>query len=139
MPTRPGSSASRGCWVASRRWGLAVVGLCFGPAGPVVKLGRMAGRFAKPRSDETETQNGVTLPSYRGDIVNGIAFTAEARKPDPARMLEVYNQSASTLNLLRAFAQGGYADLHEVHRWNLDFVERSLQGERYRDLSNRID
>jgi 3-deoxy-7-phosphoheptulonate synthase len=117
---------------------IAIV-LTFGGGTPVVKIGRMAGQFAKPRSDETETQNGVSLPSYRGDIVNGLEFTAEARKPDPARMIDVYNQSAATLNLLRAFAQGGYADLHEVHRWNLDFVERSLQGERYRDLSNRID
>jgi len=117
---------------------IAIV-LTFGGSTPVVKIGRMAGQFAKPRSDDHETQNGVSLPSYRGDIVNGIEFTAEARRPDPSRMIDVYNQSASTLNLLRAFAQGGYADLHEVHRWNLDFVERSLQGERYRDLSNRID
>jgi 3-deoxy-7-phosphoheptulonate synthase len=116
---------------------IAVV-LTFGGSTPVVKIGRMAGQFAKPRSDDMETKNGVSLPSYRGDIVNGLEFEAEARKPDPARMIEVYNQSAATLNLLRAFAQGGYADLHEVHRWNLDFVERSLQGERYRDLSNRI-
>jgi 3-deoxy-7-phosphoheptulonate synthase len=113
--------------------------LTFGGGTPVVKVSRMAGQFAKPRSDDTETKNGVTLPSYRGDIVNGLEFDAAARKPDPARMIDVYNQSAATLNLLRAFAQGGYADLHEVHRWNLDFVERSLQGERYRDLSNRID
>ncbi|MGE3624508.1 MAG: class II 3-deoxy-7-phosphoheptulonate synthase [Bdellovibrionales bacterium] len=117
---------------------IAIV-LTFGGRTPVVKIGRMAGQFAKPRSDDNETKNGVTLPSYRGDIINGLAFDAESRKPDPARMVEVYNQSAATLNLLRAFAQGGYADLHEVHRWNLDFVERSLQGERYRDLSNRID
>lgn len=117
---------------------MAIV-LTFGGGTPVVKVGRMAGQFAKPRSDESETRDGVTLPSYRGDSVNGIEFTPEARRPDPARMIEIYNQSASTLNLLRAFAQGGYADLHEVHRWNLDFVERSLQGERYRDLSNRID
>jgi len=116
---------------------MAVV-LTFGGSTPVVKIGRMAGQFAKPRSEDTETRNGVTLPSYRGDIINGMDFTSEVRKPDPARMIEVYNQSASTLNLLRAFAQGGYADLHEVHRWNLDFVERSLQGERYRDLSRRI-
>lgn len=117
---------------------IAIV-LTFGGRTPVVKIGRMAGQFAKPRSDDMETKDGVSLPSYRGDIVNGLEFEAEARKPDPARMIEVYNQSAATLNLLRAFAQGGYADLHEVHRWNLDFVERSLQGERYRDLSNRID
>ena len=117
---------------------MAVV-LTFGGATPVVKVGRIAGQFAKPRSDEKETRNGVTLPSYRGDIINGIEFTPEARKHDPERMIQVYNQSASTLNLLRAFAQGGYADLHEVHRWNLDSVERSLQGERYQDLAARID
>jgi len=116
---------------------IAVV-LTFGGGTPVVKIGRMAGQFAKPRSDDTETRNGVTLPSYRGDIVNGLDFTPEARKPDPERMIQVYNQSASTLNLLRAFAQGGYADLHEVNRWNLESVDRSLQGERYRTLANRI-
>ena len=116
---------------------MAVV-LTFGGGTPVVKLGRMAGQFAKPRSDNDETRDGVTLPSYRGDIINGLDFTPAARRPDPARMLQVYNQSAATLNLLRAFAQGGYADLHQVHRWNLGFVERSPQGERYRDLANRI-
>lgn len=112
--------------------------LTFGAGIPVVKIGRMAGQFAKPRSDDFETRNGVKLPSYRGDIVNGIDFTLEAREPDAERMIQVYNQSASTLNLLRAFAQGGYADLNQVHRWNLDFVERSLQGERYRELSHHI-
>jgi 3-deoxy-7-phosphoheptulonate synthase len=117
---------------------MAVV-LTFGGATPVVKVGRIAGQFAKPRSDDKETRDGVSLPSYRGDIINGMDFTPEARKPDPDRMLQVYNQSASTLNLLRAFAQGGYADLHEVHRWNLDFVARSLQGERYQHLAERID
>jgi len=116
---------------------MAVI-LTFGGGTPVVKVGRMAGQFAKPRSDDKETRDGVTLPSYRGDSVNGIDFTPEARAPDPERMIQIYNQSAASLNLLRAFAQGGYADLHEVHRWNLDFVERSLQGERYRDLANRI-
>jgi 3-deoxy-7-phosphoheptulonate synthase len=116
---------------------MAIV-LTFGGGIPVVKVGRMAGQFAKPRSDDFETRDGVKLPSYRGDIVNGIEFTAEAREPDPERMIQVYNQSASTLNLLRAFAQGGYADLNQVHRWNLDFVERSLQGERYRELSAHI-
>jgi len=113
--------------------------LTFGASLPVVKMGRMAGQFAKPRSSDTETQNGVTLPSYRGDIVNGPEFTAEARIPDPARMEFGYFQSASTLNLLRAFASGGYADLHEVHRWNLGFVERSPLAERYQDLAHRID
>ncbi len=113
--------------------------LTFGASLPVVKMGRMAGQFAKPRSSDTETQGGVTLPSYRGDIVNGPEFTAEARTPDPARIEFGYFQSASTLNLLRAFASGGYADLHEVHRWNLDFVERSPLAGRYADLANRID
>ena len=117
---------------------MAVV-LTFGATLPVVKMGRMAGQFAKPRSSDNETQGDVTLPSYRGDIVNGPEFTAEARIPDPARMEFGYFQSASTLNLLRAFASGGYADLHEVHRWNLEFVERSPLAERYRDLAGRID
>ena len=116
---------------------MAVV-LTFGGSVPVVKLGRMAGQFAKPRSSDTETVGGVTLPSYRGDIINGPDFSAEARIPDPARMEFGYFQSAGTLNLLRAFASGGYADLHEVHRWNLDFVERSPLVDRYRDLSARI-
>jgi 3-deoxy-7-phosphoheptulonate synthase len=113
--------------------------LTFGGAVPVVKLGRMAGQFAKPRSSDTETIGDVSLPSYRGDIVNGPEFTAKARIPDPARMEFGYFQSAGTLNLLRAFASGGYADLHEVHRWNLDFVSRSPLAARYRDLSARID
>jgi 3-deoxy-7-phosphoheptulonate synthase len=113
--------------------------LTFGGAVPVVKLGRMAGQFAKPRSSDTETIDGVSLPSYRGDIVNGPDFSAAARIPDPTRMEFGYFQSAGTLNLLRAFASGGYADLHEVHRWNLDFVERSPLVERYRDLAKRID
>jgi 3-deoxy-7-phosphoheptulonate synthase len=113
--------------------------LTFGGAMPVVKLGRMAGQFAKPRSSDTETIGGVTLPSYRGDIVNGPEFSAEARIPDPTRMEFGYFQSAGTLNLLRAFASGGYADLHEVHRWNLEFVERSPLVDRYKDLAKRID
>ncbi|HUB48376.1 MAG TPA: 3-deoxy-7-phosphoheptulonate synthase class II [Acetobacteraceae bacterium] len=113
--------------------------LTFGASLPVVKIGRMAGQFAKPRTSDTETQGDVTLPSYRGDIINGPEFTADARIPDPARMEFGYFQSASTLNLLRAFASGGYADLHEVHRWNLGFVERSPLAERYRDLAVRID
>jgi 3-deoxy-7-phosphoheptulonate synthase len=117
---------------------MAVV-LTFGGAMPVVKLGRMAGQFAKPRSSDTETIGGVSLPSYRGDIVNGPDFSAEARIPDPNRMEFGYFQSAGTLNLLRAFASGGYADLHEVHRWNLDFVARSPLAARYRDLAARID
>jgi 3-deoxy-7-phosphoheptulonate synthase len=117
---------------------MAVV-LTFGARVPVIKLGRMAGQFAKPRSADMETIDGDTLPSYRGDIVNGPDFTAQARVPDPARMEFGYFQSAATLNLLRAFASGGYADLHEVHRWNLGFVERSPLAERYRDLADRID
>jgi len=117
---------------------MAVV-LTFGAGCPVVKLGRLAGQFAKPRSSETETQNGSTLPSYRGDIINGFDFDAASREPDPDRMVQAYNQSAATLNLLRAFAQGGYADLHKVHQWNLGFVERSPAGERYRDLADRLD
>ena len=117
---------------------MAVV-LTFGASVPVVKLGRMGGQFAKPRSADTETIGGETLPSYRGDIINGPEFTAEARIPDPARMETGYFQSAGTLNLLRAFASGGYADLHEVHRWNLGFVARSPLVERYQDLVERID
>ncbi len=117
---------------------MAVV-LTFGASVPVVKMGRMAGQYAKPRSSDTETQNGVSLPSYRGDIINGPEFTPEARIPDPARMELGYFQAAAKLNLLRAFASGGYADLHEVHRWNLGFVERSPLAARYRDLSARID
>ncbi len=117
---------------------MAVV-LTFGARLPVVKIGRMAGQFAKPRSSDTETQGDVTLPSYRGDIINRPEFTPEARIPDPAHMEFAYFQSASTLNLLRAFASGGYADLHEVHRWNLGFVERSPLAERYCDLAHRID
>ena len=117
---------------------MAVV-LTFGASVPVVKMGRMAGQYAKPRSSDTETIGGETLPSYRGDIVNGPDFTPEARIPDPARMETGYFQSAGTLNLLRAFASGGYADLHEVHRWNLGFVARSPLATRYRDLSGRID
>jgi 3-deoxy-7-phosphoheptulonate synthase len=117
---------------------MAVV-LTFGASLPVVKLGRMAGQFAKPRSSDTETVGDATLPSYRGDIVNGPDFTAEARTPDPGRMEFAYLQSAATLNLLRAFATGGYADLHEVHRWNLDFAARSPLAGRYEDLAQRID
>lgn len=113
--------------------------LTFGASLPVVKMGRMAGQFAKPRSSDNETQGGVTLPSYRGDIINGPEFTPAARIPDPGRMEFGYFQSASTLNLLRAFSSGGYADLHEVHRWNLDFAQRSPLAARYQDLAGRID
>jgi 3-deoxy-7-phosphoheptulonate synthase len=117
---------------------MAVV-LTFGASLPVIKMGRMAGQYAKPRSSDTETIGDETLPTYRGDIVNGPEFTPEARVPDPARMELGYFQSAGTLNLLRAFATGGYADLHEVHRWNLGFVARSPMEARYRDLAARID
>jgi len=117
---------------------MAVV-LTFGASLPVVKLGRMAGQYAKPRSSETETIGDETLLTYRGDIINGPEFEAALRTPDPARMEMGYFQSAGTLNLLRAFASGGYADLHQVHRWNLGFVERSPLVERYRDLAQRID
>ena len=104
---------------------------------PVVKVGRMAGQFAKPRSAATETISGVELPSYRGDIINDIAFTSEARSPDPKRMLQAYTQAAASLNLLRAFSTGGYADMHKVHAWTLGFTEHE-KAERYRDLANRI-
>jgi 3-deoxy-7-phosphoheptulonate synthase len=116
---------------------MAVV-LTFGSGCPVVKLGRLAGQFAKPRSSETETRDGKTLPSYRGDIINSLEFDEAARVPDPQRMVQAYSQSAATLNLLRAFAQGGYADLHRVHAWNQDFVADSPQGERYRELADRL-
>jgi 3-deoxy-7-phosphoheptulonate synthase len=116
---------------------MAVV-LTYGAACPVVKVGRMAGQFAKPRSGDDETIDGVTLPSYRGDMVNGMDFTSKARTPDPARLERVYNQAAATLNLLRAFAQGGYADLHKVHQWTLDFVSDSKFGEQYYDLASRL-
>jgi 3-deoxy-7-phosphoheptulonate synthase len=117
---------------------MAVV-LTFGGGLPVVKLGRMAGQFAKPRSSDTETQGAETLPSYRGDIINGSEFTPEARIPDPSRMEFAYLQSAATLNLLRAFATGGFADLHQVHGWNLGFVARSPLADRYADIAQRID
>ena len=117
---------------------MAVV-LTYGAGVPVVKVGRMAGQFAKPRSSNVEKVGDVELPSYRGDNVNGFEFTAAARLPDPERMVQAYNQSAATLNLLRAFAQGGYADLHEVNRWNLDFVRNSPASARYQDLAARLD
>ena len=106
---------------------------------PVVKIGRIAGQFAKPRSSDFEEKNGIKLPSYRGDIINDIEFSAKARTPDPTRMLKAYNQSAATMNLLRAFSRGGLADLNEVHRWNLDFIKDHPLGKRYEELSNRID
>jgi 3-deoxy-7-phosphoheptulonate synthase len=117
---------------------MAVV-MSFAGSSPVVKIGRMAGQFAKPRSSDLETKGDISLPSYRGDIINGNDFTEAARLPDPERMIQAYHQSASTLNLLRAFAQGGFADLHKVHRWNSGFIKKSPQGERYQALSNQID
>jgi 3-deoxy-7-phosphoheptulonate synthase len=117
---------------------MAVV-LSFGAGRPVVKVGRVAGQFAKPRSAPTETIDGITLPSYRGDIVNDLAFDAAARVPDPRRMLRAYDQAAATLNLLRAFVQGGFADLRRVHAWTLEFVTASPQGARYEQLAARID
>lgn len=116
---------------------MAVV-LTFASKLPVVKLGRMAGQFAKPRSANTEVVDGVELPSYRGDNVNDIAFTPEARIPDPQRMLRSYAQSAATLNLLRAFAQGGYANLHQAHRWTHDFMGRSPWARKYSEMADRI-
>jgi 3-deoxy-7-phosphoheptulonate synthase len=116
---------------------MAVV-LTFAGKKSVVKVGRIAGQFAKPRSAPTETIDGVTLPSYRGDNINGMEFTAEARTPDPQRLLQAYLQSAATLNLLRAFAQGGYASLDNIHRWMLGFVEASPTADRYRAMAARI-
>ncbi len=117
---------------------MAVV-LTYAASVPVVKVGRIAGQYAKPRSSDTETRQGVTLPAYRGDAVNGFAFTEEARTPDPQRLLDVYNASAATLNLTRAFVTGGYADLRQVHAWNTDFVRTSPVGERYERVGTEID
>ncbi|RUM61432.1 MAG: 3-deoxy-7-phosphoheptulonate synthase class II [Sulfurimonas sp.] len=116
---------------------MAVV-MTFAGGVPVVKVGRMGGQFAKPRSSDSETIGDVTLPSYRGDIINSVEFTEAARIPDPKRMIKAYNQSVATLNLVRAFASGGLADLHEVHQWNLDFASQGSMGEKYEDLSRRI-
>jgi len=115
---------------------MAVV-LTFGAKVPVIKVGRMAGQFAKPRSAAMEVAGGVELPSYRGDIINGFDFTPEARIPDPQRMLQAYTQAAASLNLVRAFSTGGFADIHRVHSWTLGFAEHD-KAERYRELSNRI-
>lgn len=117
---------------------MAVV-LTFAGSCPVVKIGRMAGQFAKPRSADFETVGGTQLPSYRGDIINDIQFAPQARAADPERLLAAYHQSAATLNLLRAFASGGLADLHQVHTWNLGFVEKSPLGEKYQHLADQID
>jgi len=117
---------------------MAVV-LTYAASLPVVKVGRIAGQYSKPRSSSTETRDGVTLPAYRGDAVNGFDFTPEARTPDPKRLLRMYQASASTLNLVRAFTTGGYADMRQVHAWNQDFVAGSPSGERYEVLAGEID
>jgi len=106
---------------------------------PVVKVGRLGGQFAKPRSSDTETFDGVTLNSYRGDIINGVDFTSEARVPDPERMIQAYNQASATHNLLRAFASGGMADLHQVHKWNLDFAHQGEVSKKYSNLAHDIE
>jgi 3-deoxy-7-phosphoheptulonate synthase len=115
------------------------IAMTFAAGCPVVKVGRMAGQFAKPRSAGEETIDGVTLPAYRGDIVNGIGFDEKSRVPDPERLLQAYHQATATLNLLRAFAQGGFADLHQVHQWNLDFIANAELTEKYGQLADRID
>jgi 3-deoxy-7-phosphoheptulonate synthase len=117
---------------------MAVV-LTYAASVPVVKIGRMAGQFAKPRSRPTESRDGLELPAYRGEAVNGFEFTPEARRPDPERLLHAYNSAAVTLNLCRAFANGGYADLRQVHAWNQDFVAQSPAGRRYDQLAGEID
>jgi 3-deoxy-7-phosphoheptulonate synthase len=117
---------------------MAVV-LTYGSGVPTVKIGRIAGQFAKPRSSPTETRDGVELPSFRGDMVNDFAFDAAARRPDPARLVQAYHQATSTLNLLRAFAKGGFADLSSVHAWNLEYVDASPEGRRYDALASEID
>ena len=117
---------------------MAVI-LTFSEKLPVIKVGRVAGQFAKPRSNDLETRDGQSLPAYRGDIINGFDFTPESRVPNPERMERAYFQSAATLNLLRAFAQGGYADLHQVHAWNLGFVQKSTQNAHYEDIAKRLD
>ncbi|WP_107784793.1 class II 3-deoxy-7-phosphoheptulonate synthase [Campylobacter concisus] len=116
---------------------MAIV-LTFAGGCPVVKVGRVAGQFAKPRSSDYEEINGAKLPSYRGDIINGFEFDEKARVPDPKRMIEAYYQSASTMNLLRAFSRGGLADLHQVHKWNLGFVKKPEIGEKYAKLADEL-
>ena len=115
------------------------IALTYGSGVPTVKLGRIAGQFAKPRSSPSEVRDGVELPSFRGDMVNDLAFEADARVPDPGRLLRAYHQSASTLNLLRAFTKGGFADLSRVHQWNQQFVATSREGRRYELLAAEID
>ena len=113
--------------------------LMYSTGKPVIKVGRIAGQFAKPRSSDFEEIDGVKLPSYRGDIINGIEFTEEARIPNPHNMIKAYNQGAATLNLVRAFARGGLADLNKVHKWNLDFIKDNPLGQKYDKLSKKID
>lgn len=113
--------------------------LTFGSAMPVIKVGRMAGQFAKPRSEPSETIDGVSLPSYRGDIINTEEFTGEARRHNPQNMIRAYHQSSQTLNILRAFSTGGYADMSRLHAWNLDFVEQTDEGSRYRKFATKVD
>lgn len=113
--------------------------LMYSTGKPVVKVGRIAGQFAKPRSSDFEEKDGVKLPSYRGDIINDIVFSEEARTPNPHNMIRAYNQGAATLNLVRAFARGGLADLNKVHQWNLDFIKDNPLGQRYEELSKKID
>ncbi len=116
---------------------MAVI-MTFSGEKPVVKVGRLAGQFAKPRSSDFETIDGVSLPSYRGDIVNDIGFNKSSRMPDPKKLLQAYNQSSATLNLVRAFSRGGFADLNEVHRWNLSFIKNNPIGLKYEELSDKI-
>jgi 3-deoxy-7-phosphoheptulonate synthase len=113
--------------------------LTFGSAMPVIKVGRMAGQFAKPRSEATETKNGVTLPSYRGDIINSEEFTEEARRNRPENMIKAYQQSVQTLNILRAFASGGYADIARLHTWNLDFCDATAAAQEYKEMATEVD
>jgi 3-deoxy-7-phosphoheptulonate synthase len=117
---------------------MAVV-LTYGAALPVVKVGRLAGQYGKPRSKSVEVREGVELPAYRGDMVNGLPFTPDQRRPDPQRLVEAYHRSSATLNLVRAFTQGGYADLRQVHDWNKDFVRDSVAGQRYERMAGEID
>lgn len=117
---------------------MAVV-MTFAGGVPVVKVGRLGGQFAKPRSSDTETMGGVTLDAYRGDIINGVEFNESSRVPDPHRMIQAYNQSAATQNLLRAFASGGMADLHRVHQWNLDFANKDEVSKKYEKIAQDID
>ncbi|HNV11831.1 MAG TPA: 3-deoxy-7-phosphoheptulonate synthase, partial [Propionibacteriaceae bacterium] len=117
---------------------MAVV-LTYGAQVPVVKVGRIAGQYAKPRSKDTETRGGLTLPAYRGDAVNGFDFTAESRAHDPKRLVRTYNASAATLNLVRAFVKGGFADLRGIHAWNADFVRNSRVEARYETMADESD